>query len=127
MKKIILALSLTVAASFANETTINATMDLMNQGLEQVQKGFVYNSQEDILRGIETIESANSIFTHVDVSTFIKNNSKIQVTKNINQNLTKELKNFKKAVISKDFSDATTQYAKVLNDCVSCHTIIRGW
>jgi hypothetical protein len=69
MKKIILALSLTVAASFANDTTINATMDLMNQGLQQVQKGFVYNSKEDILRGIETIESANSIFTHVDVST----------------------------------------------------------
>ena len=127
MKKIILALSLTVAASFANETTINATMDLMNQGLQQVQKGFVYNSQEDIVRGIETIESANSIFTHVDVSTFIKNNSKIQVTKNINKNLTKELKNLKKAVESKDYSEATVQYAKVLNDCVSCHTIIRGW
>jgi len=127
MKKIILALSLTVAASFANETTINATMDLMNQGLQQVQKGFVYNSQEDIVRGIETIESANSIFTHVDVSTFIKNNSKIQVTKNINKNLTKELKNFKKAVEAKDYSEATVQYAKVLNDCVSCHTIIRGW
>lgn len=127
MKKIILALSLTVAASFANETTINATMDLMNQGLKQVQKGFVYNSQEDILRGIETIESANSIFTHVDVSTFIKNNSKIQVTNNINKNLTKELKNFKKAVEAKNFSDATVEYAKVLNDCVSCHTIIRGW
>jgi hypothetical protein len=127
MKKIILALSLTVAASFANDTTINATMDLMNQGLQQVQKGFVYNSKEDILRGIETIESANSIFTHVDVSTFIKNNSKIQVTKNINANLTKELKNFKQAVVAKDFSEATAQYAKVLNDCVSCHTIIRGW
>jgi 3-methyladenine DNA glycosylase Tag len=58
---------------------------------------------------------------------FIKNNSKIQVTNNINADLTKELKNFKQAVVAKDFSEATAQYAKVLNDCVSCHTIIRGW
>ena len=127
MKKIILSLALTAVASFASETTITATMSLMEDGLSQVQKGFIYNSKTDIIRGVETIESANSIFTHVDVSTFIKNNSKVQVTKNINENLTNHLSELKKDVKAKKFSDASVKYAKVLNDCVSCHTIIRGW
>lgn len=127
MKKIILALAFTSIASFANETTITATMSLMNQGIEQVQKGFIYNSKGDLIRGVETMESANSIFTHVDVSTFIKNNSKVQVTKNINENLTEHLAALKEDVQNNKYSDASNKYAKVINDCVSCHTIVRGW
>ena len=127
MKKTVLALALTSLTLFANETTINATMELMDQGMNQVQKGFIMNSKSDIVRGINTIQSANSIFTHVDVSTFIQNNAKIQVTKNINANLAKHLKGLKADVEAHNYSDAGAKYAKVLNDCVSCHTIVRGW
>jgi hypothetical protein len=127
MKKTLLALALTSVVAFSNETTIDATMKLMDQGLNQVQKGFIYNFKGDIMRGIETIESANSIFTHVDVSTFIKNNNKIQVTRNINENLKEHLKELKQDILDDKYSDAGAKYAKVLNDCVSCHTIIRGW
>ena len=126
MKKVILALAFTAVASFANDTTIDATMKLMNQGLNQVQTGFMYNSKEDIIRGVETMENADAIFSHVDVSTFMKNN-KVQVANNINKNLSKHLKALKKDVKNGKYSDATAKYAKVVNDCVSCHTIIRGW
>jgi len=127
MKKVIAAMALTAITAFASETTITATMSLMEQGVSQVQKGFLYNSKSDLMQGIETIESANSIFSHVDVSTFIQNNSKVKVTKNINENLEKHLKELKVSVADKKYSDASKKYAKVLNDCVSCHTIIRGW
>jgi len=127
MKKVIAVMMFTAITSFANEATITATMSLMEQGVSQIQKGFLYNSQNDLLRGIETAESANSIFSHVNVATFIKNNAKIQVTKNINNNLAQHLKAFKKDVQAKKYNDATEKYAQVLNDCVSCHTIIRGW
>jgi len=127
MKKVILAMSLASMSLFANDTTIDATMKLMEQGIFQVQKGFIYNSKSDIIRGVETISSANSIFTHVDVSTFIENNSKVQVTKNINANLSKHLDSLKTNTQNSKFSDAGANYAQVLNDCVSCHTIIRGW
>ena len=127
MKKTIVAFTLTSLTLFANEATINATMQLMDQGMNQIQKGFIYNSKSDIVSGINTVKSANSIFTHVDVSTFIKNNSKIQVTKNINENMAKHLKGLKADVEAHNYSDAGVKYAKVLNDCVSCHTIIRGW
>ena len=127
MKKVILALALTSAATFANEATINATMQLMKQGMEQVQKGFMYNSKSDIVQGIDTLENSNAIFKHVDVTKFIKHNNKVTVTKNITSNLEDDLKALKKAVSANEFADAAALYGKVTNDCVSCHTIIRGW
>lgn len=127
MKKVILALALTSAATFASDTTIDATMQLMKQGMEQVQMGFMYNSKDDIRKGIETLENSNAIFKNVDVSKFIANNNKIQATKNINENLEANLKSLRESIADGKYADATKHYGEVLNDCVSCHTIIRGW
>lgn len=127
MKKVILALALTSAATFASDTTVNATMQLMKQGMEQIQKGFLYNSKSDIVQGINTVENSSEIFKFVDVTKFIKHNNKVTVTKNITSNLQKDLESFKKAVADNKFADATALYGKVTNDCLSCHTIIRGW
>jgi len=126
MKKIVLALVACSALTFASDTTIDATMKLMKQGMNQIQMGFMYNSKDDIKRGIETVENSDAIFKHVKVSDFIKS-KKTTVAKNINNNLTKDLKSLKEAVNSGKYSEATKQYGKVLNDCLSCHTIIRGW
>jgi len=126
MKKVILALVACSALTFASETTIDATMKLMKQGMDQIQSGFMYNSKDDIKRGIETVQNADAIFKHVKVSEFMKS-QKTTVAKNINKNLSKDLKALQKAVESSKYSDATKEYGKVLNDCLSCHTIIRGW
>ena len=126
MKKVILALVTCSVLSIASETTIDATMKLMQQGMNQIHTGFLLNSKEDIKQGIATVENSNAIFTHVNVADFIKSN-KITVAKNINKNLAKDLKALKKAVNNSKYSEATKQYAKVLNECVACHTIIRGW
>ena len=127
MRKIILTLAATSVMVLADSTTIDATMKLMKQGLERAQSGFVYNDKEELKRGIETLESSNAIFNNVDVSVFIPNNNKIQVTKNINKNLTKNLKALKKSIADEKYSEATKHYAEVVNNCISCHTIIRGW
>ncbi|MBA3025463.1 MAG: cytochrome C [Sulfurimonas sp.] len=132
MKKIILALATLSVMALANESavsnvTINATMKLMEQGLSDVQSGFIYHDKEKLTRGIQTLQGANSIFSSVDVSVFIPNNAKIQVTKNINANLAKDLESLQKSVADKKYAEATDDYSKVLNSCISCHTIIRGW
>lgn len=127
MKKVIFALAATSVMALANDTTINATMQLMEQGLNEVQSGFIYNDKNKLSRGIQTLESSNAIFNNVDVSVFIPNNAKIQVTKNISENLTKDLAAFKKSVAEKKYAEATEDYARVVNSCISCHTIIRGW
>jgi len=127
MKKVMLALVMSSVMALADSTTVDATMKLMKQGMDDVQSGFLYNNKEALAKGISTLENANAIFSTVDVATFIPHNNKIQVTKNINKNLADDLKAFKKALKEQDFSAATANYGKVMNDCLSCHIIIRGW
>lgn len=126
MKRILLALVTCSVLSIASEGTIDATMKLMQQGMDQIHMGFTHNSKADIIRGIETVENSNAIFVHVNVADFMKNN-KVAVAENINKNMTRDLKALKKSVNEGKYSDATQNYGKVLNDCISCHTIIRGW
>jgi len=126
MKKVILALVATASLSMANDTTIDATMSLMKQGMEKINNGFMYNSKEDVKSGLSIIENANSIFKTVDVKEFTKS-EKVQVARNINKNLSKEIKALKKAIEAGKYADATSEYSKVMGNCISCHTIIRGW
>jgi len=126
MKKVMIALVATAALSMANETTVDATMSLMKQGMNKINTGFMLNSKEDIKAGLAIIEGANSIFKTVDVKEFMKSN-KEQVTRNINKNMTKHIKELRKSVDAGKYTDASTQYSKVMGDCISCHTIIRGW
>ncbi|WP_373070059.1 cytochrome C [Sulfurimonas sp.] len=129
MKKALLALAVSSMFTFASadEKTINATMSLMTQGMNQIQTGFLYSNKEDVKNGIEVLENANAIFSKVDVTTFIKHNNKVQVTKNINNNLADNLAAFKKAIKAENYTEATTYYGKVTSNCIACHTIIRGW
>lgn len=127
MKKIIMALVLSSALGLANDTTINATMSLMTQGMNQIQAGFLYSNKADVKGGIIVLENANAIFSKVDVSTFIKNNNKTQVTKNVSSNLDIHLKELKKAIEKESYSDATKAYGEIIGSCIACHRIVRGW
>ncbi|WP_294963886.1 cytochrome C [Sulfurimonas sp.] len=127
MKKMILALVASSVLALANETTVNATMSLMTQGMNQIQAGFLYSNKEDISSGIKVVENANAIFANVDVSTFIKHNNKIQVTHNINKNVTENIKALKKAIAVENYSDATREYGELTANCIACHKIVRGW
>ncbi|MCD6433338.1 MAG: cytochrome C, partial [Sulfurimonas sp.] len=86
MKKVILALVTCATLSLASEATVDATMKLMKQGMNQIQLGFMYNSKDDIKDGIEMVESSNAIFKRVNVADFMKNN-KVAVANNINKNM----------------------------------------
>jgi len=127
MKKMILALAATSVLALANDTTVSATMSLMTQGMNQIQAGFLYSNKKDIAGGIKVVEDANAIFSKVDVSLFIKNNNKIQVTHNINKNVNKHIKALKKAVAADNYSDATKEYGQLTANCIACHKIVRGW
>ncbi|MDX1809816.1 MAG: cytochrome C [Sulfurospirillaceae bacterium] len=127
MKKTVLALAISSVFALANNTTITATMSLMYQGLNEVQSGFMHNNEKNILQGIDLLENSNAIFKKVDVSVFIPHNNKIQVTKNINANLQHNLKELKSNIENKKYADATKSYANVMNNCLACHTIVRGW
>lgn len=129
MKKTLLTLATvaTFAAAANTNTTINATMDLMEDGMATIQKGFLYNQKDTIIKGIKTVENANNIFDTVDIKEFTNGNNKVQVISNIHGNIAKDIKALKELIHNNKYSDAAATYGKVVNDCVSCHTVIRGW
>jgi hypothetical protein len=127
MKKMILALVASSVLAIASETTINATMSLMTQGMNQIQAGFLYSNPKDIKGGVTVVENANKIFSKVDVSTFIAHNKKVQVTHNINSNLDKNIKGLKRAIEAENYTDATREYGELISNCIACHKIVRGW
>ena len=127
MRKLLLTLIAGATIASASSITINATMDLMEKGMQTIQKGFFYNQKAMILEGIDIVEGANKIFNTVDTKEFTKGNRAQQVISNIHSNLAANLKAFKSSVKANQFANASIQYGKVVNDCVACHTIIRGW
>jgi cytochrome c556 len=127
MKKLLLTLVAGATIASASNTTINATMDLMEKGMNTIQKGFFYNQKALLLEGADVVESANKIFSTVDTKEFTKGNRAQQVISNIHGNLASDLKAFRKSVEADQFANASAQYGKMVNDCVACHTVIRGW
>jgi hypothetical protein len=91
------------------------------------KKVFFYNQKALLLEGADVVESANKIFSTVDTKEFTKGNRAQQVISNIHGNLAADLKAFRKSVQADQFSNASAQYGKMVNDCVACHTVIRGW
>jgi len=126
MKKIILTLMASAMIAFVGDATVTASMSLMEKGMNEIQKGFLYNDKALIKKGISIVKDSNSIFSKVDVKSFL-NNDKTQVVANITEKLKGNLNKLSKFVENKKYSDASMQYGKVINDCVACHTIIRRW
>jgi len=46
---------------------------------------------------------------------------------NSKEDINQRLDRLKKAVAASKYADATAEYAKVLNQCVACYYIARGW
>jgi hypothetical protein len=66
--KITLAALVMTATAYASDTakTLSQNMKIMEIGLSDIQKGFLYNNKDLIEVGVQTIKDANDIFTHKD-------------------------------------------------------------
>ncbi len=131
MKKIILATLMSASFLFASSddsVTINATMQLMNSGVDSIQEGFFYSDKQKILNGIEMIENANNIFGKIDVKDFVhKKNISVQVVNNLSDHMGEHLQDMKKAVDANNYNDTTKSFGEMINNCVACHIAIRKW
>lgn len=111
----------------AQEQPENSTMTLMDQGMTKMQQGFVLNNKAEILDGLMLLEETTEMYAKEDLSHFIPLHNKIQVAKNINKNLSENIQKLKASLKTKSHSDATKYYGQILNNCVACHAIVRGW
>ena len=128
MNTSLFGLALLSPLSFAeSKVDVVSTMKMMEEGMENIQKGFLYNNPELVKQGLASLEKGNNIFQTVDVSTFIPNNKKIGVTKNLNRNMEKGIETLKSAIPHKNISQAVKGYSEIVHSCISCHAIVRGW
>ncbi len=125
----IFCLASTINASEAEK--VNAMVMLnMENGLANIQKGFLYNNVELIKSGVDQVQKENAIYHDRKVIKAVLPENKKQmenlalITSKRIENATEEMKNY---LALKQMKKAHSSFSDIVNACTDCHTLIRGW
>lgn len=126
----LLALSTLVAGAVMANDTLAQNMGEMEKGLNNVQKGFLYNAPALIKSGVDDIHKANALFHNTNETKKYLPKEK-QHMSNIAFNAAKRIdtasEDLLKALDKKQYSKAHQSYSDIINACGSCHAVVRGW
>lgn len=126
----ILALSALIGTGAMADETLALNMSQMENGLNNVQKGFLYNAPALIKGGVSEIHKANALFHNVDASKKYLPKDK-QHMSNIAFNAAKRIDSASddliRALNKKEYSKASQSYSEIVNACTACHAVVRGW
>jgi len=129
----LLLTSLALCSSlYASETEkVNAIAMLsMENGLSNIQKGFLYNNIELIQSGVNIVQKENAAYHNRDVLKAILPEGKKQmenlalITSKRIDNATDEMKSY---LALKQMKKAHSAFSDIVNACTDCHTLVRGW
>ena len=127
MKKIIAGLvtlgAVTLSIQAYDQVERIQDMQTMEVSMAEIQKGILYNNKKMVLQGVENLKKASSKVeiaqTDMDYSaTFAKKQA---------ANIIRYADKLKANIEVNQKHAATTNYTKVLKECVSCHNKIRKW
>ena len=129
---ILLATAISATISFAsNAEEINMkAMAGMESGLNNIQKGFLYNNLDLIKHGSKQISEENKIYHDKKMIKSILPKGKQQmenvamITSNRIDDALLELKTY---IEVKDMRKAQDSFVHVVKACTDCHSIVRGW
>lgn len=130
--KLIVGLLFGISMAYASDASkINAEVMLnMENGLANIQKGFLYNNIDLINGGVDQIQKEN-IFYHdrkVIKSILPSNRKQMEnlaiITSKRIDNATQEMKTY---LGLKQMKKAHSAFSDIVNACTDCHTLIRGW
>lgn len=117
------------SAALANDT-LALNMSQMENGLSNVQKGFLYNAPALIKGGVGEIQKANALFHDMEATKKYLPKDK-QHMSNIAYNAAKRIdassNELLKALNKKEYSKAHQSYSDIINACGACHAVVRGW
>jgi hypothetical protein len=130
--KMIKRLTLTALLScavFAGDT-ITVNMAKSENGLNNIQKGFLYNSLPLIHNGIKEVRNANAIFHNIEATEGYLPKDKSHM-KNIAYNAVARINNaadeMEIYLAQKEMGKAQHAYSDIISACSSCHAVVRGW
>ncbi|MDD4506210.1 MAG: hypothetical protein PHE60_07560 [Sulfurospirillaceae bacterium] len=128
-----------VLASLCTASILNASdaekinamvMINMENGLANIQKGFLYNNIDLIQSGVEQVQKENTIYHDRAVIRSILPENKKQmenlalITSKRIENATDEMKTY---LALKQMKKAHNAFSDIVNACTDCHTLVRGW
>ena len=128
MKKIMIGLftlcSLILSLQAYDQTDRIQDMQTMEIAMAEIQKGILYNNKKMVLEGVENLKKASST---VQVSEKTDMDYSATFAKKQAANISRYADKLKANIEANQKHAATTNYTKVLNQCVSCHNKIRMW
>jgi len=128
MKKIIISLlvlaSMTLSLHAYSDADRIQDMQVMEIAMAKIQKGILYNNKEMVAKGVEKLKHASS---KVEIAKKNDMDYSAKFAKNKASNIIKFADKVKSEMDAGRKHGATTNYTKVLNQCVSCHNKIRKW
>jgi hypothetical protein len=129
MKKILITLTALVSFVFANDATLRS-MHIMESGLNDIQRGFLYNQKDLITDGAKRIKNADKIFSNPALTQkYLPSHKKhmIGVTMNQARRITAATTDLIAYIKSGEMGKASHAYSDVIDACSACHSIVRGW
>lgn len=110
--------------------TISDVMAKLENGLINIQKGFLYNNSELIKIGIDEVQKENLVYHEPEAIQKMLPKDKIQMknaamlTSYRIENASKELREYLKLG---QMRDAHNAFSDIVRACTDCHIIVRGW
>ena len=116
---------------FAQEThDLTAVMAGMENGLNNIQKGFLYNSVALIKSGIDQVVEENKVYHKKNVvESILPENRKqtINVAMLTAQRIDNAAAEIKIYLEAKEMRKAHDSFSNMVKACTDCHVIVRGW
>jgi cytochrome c553 len=125
-----LALTALLGCSVMASDTLTVKMADSENGLTNIQKGFLYNSMPMVRNGIKEVRKANDIFTNVDETKKYLPKEK-QHMKNVAYNAAKRINDaadeMEIHLAHNEMGKAQEAYSRIVTACSACHAVVRGW
>jgi hypothetical protein len=125
---LMLGLSLNVYAQDSHDLT--AVMAGMENGLNNIQKGFLYNSVALIRSGVDQVVAENKVYHKKSiVESILPENRKqtINVAMLTAQRIDNAANEIKIYLDAKEMRKAHDSFSNMVKACTDCHIIVRGW
>ncbi|RXK13322.1 hypothetical protein CP965_05840 [Halarcobacter mediterraneus] len=127
--KILAALALTACISSAQDV-MQKSMNIMEQGMTEIQKGFLNNNIELIKSGTQKVREGNTLFSDEKViAQYLPENKKhmVNIASNAAKRISLDANVLELNLENKAYIDAANAYSDMMNACARCHSIVRAW
>ncbi|MCD4757770.1 MAG: hypothetical protein K8R39_05825 [Arcobacteraceae bacterium] len=129
LTKILIAGILSVSFASANDA-MTKSMNIMQQGIEQVQFGFINNNEKMVREGLVQIKKGNTMFSSETLIKAALPDDKKHMTNvavNASKRITADATIIELNLDDKAYTKAAEGYADMMNACSRCHGLIRSW